>query len=348
MIDGQGFYLWGNTGGDFLRVVVVFFLLLIVFKIFHSIILNRLAKFARRTKTDLDETFIEILRKLRPPFYAFLAFFIALRSIIIPPVADKVLLAILLIWVGYQAVISLGVLVDYAVDKRSKKEDDSGTKSALTLIGKIAKGVLWVIAVLFVFSNLGVNVTSLMAGLGIGGVAVALALQNVLSDLFSSFSIYFDKPFVPGDFIVVGDDMGVVEYVGIKTTRLRALRGEEIVISNQELTSARVHNFKKLSERRIVFSFGVTYDTSDKSLRKIPEIVKDIVESVDLAKFDRAHFHNFGDSSLDFEVVYYIKSSDYNDYMNVQQEINLKLKEALEKIKVDMAFPTRTIYMQKT
>lgn len=347
MADILDLSLWGNTGADYLTVFGSFLVLLFIFKIFHDIVLNRLGRLAERTKTDLDEMFIYILRQLHPPFYAFLAFYIALRLITLPALVDKILVVILVLWVTYQAVISASILVDYTVKRHSHREKHEGTKSAFALMGKIAKGVLWVIALLFVLSNLGVNVTSLMAGLGIGGVAIALALQNVLSDLFSSFSIYFDKPFVPGDFIIVGDDMGVVEYIGIKTTRIRALRGEEIVISNQELTSSRIHNFKKLAERRVVFSFGVVYETSAAVLEKVGGVVREIINSVELARFDRAHFHAFSESSLDFEVVYYLKSSDYNKYMDVHQDILLKVKEALEKEGVSMAYPTRTLYMRQ-
>lgn len=336
-----------NTVLEYLTALGAFIILILVFKVFHDVILKKLGKLAEKTKNDLDETFIKIVKRLRPPFYLFLAFYFALFFLEIQDFVWQILTVALVIWVVYQVAIASNILVDFAVSKYVKREDNEGTRGAIKLIGKITKGVLWVIAALFVLSNLGVNVTSVMAGLGIGGIAIALALQNILSDLFSSFSIYFDKPFIPGDFIIVGDDMGVVEYIGIKTTRLRALQGEEIVISNQELTTARVHNFKKMKERRITFSFGVVYGTPNEKIKKIPEIVKKIVDPIDLTRFDRAHFHNFGDSSLDFEVVYYTESPDFVTYMNVQQEIHLGIKEALEKEGVEMAFPTQTLYLKK-
>ncbi|MCR4279290.1 MAG: mechanosensitive ion channel family protein [Candidatus Zambryskibacteria bacterium] len=335
-----------NTVYDYLTLILVFAALLLVFKIFHDVVLSKLGRIAERTKTDLDETFVEILKNLRPPFYIFLSFYFALKFVVIPDFLQSVFDLILVIWVVYQVVRSLAVFVDYAAGKYKLREENEGTKAAITLIGRIVKGILWVVAILFALSNLGVNVTSLMAGLGIGGIAVALALQSVLSDLFSSFSIYFDKPFVPGDFIIVGSDMGVVENIGIKTTRIRALQGEEIVISNQELTSTRVHNFKKLQERRVVFSFGVVYGTSTAELKKIPGAIKKIIDSVDLVRFDRAHFFSFGESSLDFEVVYYLQSSDYNEYMDIHQKILLKIKDALEKQDVSIAFPTRTVHLE--
>jgi len=347
MLEALNFFLLNNSREDYLWALIFFFLLIIAFKVFQNIILGRLERLAGRTKTDLDETFIKILRKLRPPFYIFLSFYLASQMIFIPAFLDKVLFIILLLFLAYQAFISLNILVDYAVEKYSEQEKNKGTKSAFMLIGKIIKGVLLVVIILFALSNLGVNVTSLMAGLGIGGIAIALAIQTILSDLLSSFAIYFDKPFVPGDFIIVGEDSGVVEHVGIKTTRIRSLRGEEIVISNQELTSTRIHNFKKLSERRVVFSFGLIYNTSSETLKKAGEIVKKIIDSVELARFDRVHFHNFGDSSLDFEAVYYLKSPDYNVYMDTNQEILFKIKDAFEEEGLEMAYPTRTLYIEK-
>ncbi len=346
-VEFLNFSLGGNTIAEYIFAVFVFAVLLAVFAVFNKFILAKLEKLAQKTKTDLDETFILIIRKLRPPFYAFLAFYLSLWFIEVQAQVWRILTIILVVWVVYQIVVASGILVDYAVKKYSKKEKTEGSKGAINLIGKIAKGVLWVIAALFVLSNLGVNVTSVMAGLGIGGIAVALALQNILSDLFSSFAIYFDKPFVPGDFIIVGSDMGVVEHIGIKTTRLRALQGEEIVISNQELTNARIHNFKKMKERRVTFSFGVLYETPNEKLEKIPGLIKEIIDSINLTRFDRAHFHRFADSSLDFEVVYYTESPDFNAYMDVQQEIHLRIKSALEREGVSMAYPTRTVYLKK-
>jgi small-conductance mechanosensitive channel len=203
------------------------------------------------------------------------------------------------------------------------------------------------VAGIFIMSNLGFDVTSLVAGLGIGGIAVALALQSVLSDVFSSFSIYFDKPFQAGDFIIVGQHMGIVKHIGIKSTRIQTLQGEELIISNKELTSARVQNFKKMEKRRITFTFGVTYQTPVKKLKKIPEMVKEIVAKIELADLDRVHFRKYGDFSLNFEVVYYVKIPDYGKYMDTQQEINLALKERFEKEGIEFAYPTQTIFLNK-
>lgn len=204
---------------------------------------------------------------------------------------------------------------------------------------------LWTLGALLILSNLGVNIVSLVAGLGIGGIAVALAVQNILGDIFSSFALYLDRPFREGDFIIVGSHMGVVKKIGLKTTRIQALQGEEIIIANQELTSARVQNFKRMRERRVLFRFGVTHDATPAQLRAVAGIVRKVIEDNPLARFDRAHFAAFGESSLDFEVVYYVGSGDYNAYMDLQQEINLAIYERLRAEGVAFAFPTRTVHL---
>jgi len=232
------------------------------------------------------------------------------------------------------------------IKKRTEgdKRQDTSMIKVLVLIIKI---VIWTIALLMILANFGIQITPLIASLGVGGIAIALALQSVLGDLFSAFAIYLDKPFQEEDFIIIGNDMGIVEHVGIKTTRIRTLQGQELVVSNSELTSTRINNYKKMRKRRIVFSFGVTYDTPTIKLKKIPGIVEKIIKSVKGADLDRAHFKEFGDSSLNYEVVYFVDNGDYNKYMDIQQDINLKIKEGFEKEKIEFAFPTQTIHVEK-
>ena len=196
-----------------------------------------------------------------------------------------------------------------------------------------------------VLSNLGVDVTTLIASLGIGGLAVSLALQPLFQDMFSAFSLIIDKPFQAGDFIVTGDFKGTVKKVGLKTTRLQSLQGEELIISNSELTTARIQNFKRLQKRRIVFGIGVTYDTPTKKLKTIPETIEKIITAQEGADFERAHFWQFADSSLNYEIVYFVDNADYAVYMDIQQSINMQILEAFEKDGIEMAFPTRTVHM---
>jgi len=337
-----------NTLGDFTIAFTVFLVSLAVFKIFQVIILARLKKLAEKTENDIDDTFVVVIKSLKPPFYSFLAFYVATFFLEIGDIFKKAIDIILIIWIVIQIIMVVQILIDYVVRKRMGEEEDKAAENAINILGKLSKWVLWIFGALLIFSNLGFDVTSLIAGLGIGGIAIALALQNTLSELFSSFSIYFDKPFAPGDFIVVGDKKGVIEKIGIKTTRMRALQGEEIVISNKELTSAQIQNFKKMQERRNSFSFGVAYETPIDKLKKIPGIVKDIIEGIESTRFDRAHFNRFDDSALNFDVVYYVESAEYAKYMNIQQEINLKIMEAFEEMGVGMAYPTQTVYLAKS
>lgn len=218
--------------------------------------------------------------------------------------------------------------------------------SAYSAISITARFVLWCILLLLLLDNLGVDITALVTGLGIGGIALALAVQNILGDIFASLSIVLDKPFEVGDFIVVDDKTGTVEHIGLKTSRIRSLSGEQLVFSNKKLIESEVRNFKRMQTRRIVFGFGVIYATPVEKLRAIPQLVKGIIEGMDNALYDRAHFLKYGDSSLDFEVVYIMQVSDFNTYMDTQQDINFKLLEAFASEGIEFAFPTRTVIVE--
>ncbi|MEX2436928.1 MAG: mechanosensitive ion channel family protein [Candidatus Paceibacterota bacterium] len=341
----------GNSLGDFLVALFAFVVLFIVFKIIQISLLNKLSKLAKKTSTKIDDTLVKIARSIKPSFYSFLSFYIAVKTLVILPIIQTVINVVIIVWVVYQVVIALQIFLNYLFNRLEDKEDLSeegagSRKMAIQLLGKIAKGVLWMIAILMILSNLGVNITSLIAGLGIGGVAIALALQNVLGDLFSAFVIYFDKPFVVDDFIIVGESMGTVEKIGIKTTRIRALQGEEIIMSNTDLVSGEIHNFKRMSDRRIVFEVGVEYDTHQDKLEKIPEMVEKSFESIKDVKFARAHLKEFGDSAFLFEVVYNVLAADFDTYMDRNQEILFNIRKAFQKEGIEFAFPTRTVNIQ--
>jgi len=341
---------FGNTLAGYIDAFALFVVSFIVFRFLQWVLLKRLAILAKKTKTDIDDTLIKIVRSLRPAFYYFASFYIALLALSLPTTVGNVLNGILIAWIAAQIVIALHILVDYLLERRARKEE-GGSRAAYHFLSNIAKWALWMVAILMVLSNLGVNITSLIAGLGIGGIAVALAAQNVLGDLFSSFAIYFDKPFVIGDFIMVGEHSGTVEKIGIKTTRIRALQGEEIVISNQELTSTRIQNLRKMEERRVALTFGVLYETSTEKVHAIEGMVKDIFSSLKTVtgvRLDRVHLKSLGASSLDFEVVYYLPTKEYLPFMDVQQEINFKLLETFGKEGIGFAYPTQTIHLTKS
>lgn len=218
------------------------------------------------------------------------------------------------------------------------------TLRALAFVGRI---VIIIVVLLGVLESIpGFEVTTLITGLGIGGIAVALALQNVLGDLFASLSISLDRPFSIGDFIIVGDFLGTVEHIGLKTTRIRSLSGEQLVFSNTDLLQSRIRNYMRMQQRRVPFTVGVTYQTPPSKLRKIPDIFKKQLEPFDDVHFDRAHFKAYGAYSLDFEFVYYVHTSDYNRYMDIQQSINLGLYDEFEKEGIEFAYPTRTLFVE--
>jgi small-conductance mechanosensitive channel len=343
-----GYSFLGNTIGTYSISIGVFIGLVIVFRFIQWGVLKRLEILAKKTKTDLDDTLIEVVRSLKPAFYYILALYFALQFLSLTVLIDRTIDGVFFVVIAYQVVTALHILIDYTLQKKAEREGKE-VQNAYRFLSNFIKWGLWIVAVLAVASNLGINITSLIAGLGIGGLAVALAMQNILSDLFSSFAIYFDKPFEVGDYIVVGKHSGTVEKIGIKTTRLRALQGEEIVISNQELTSARIQNLKKMKERRAVFSFGIVYETPFEKVKKVPEMVREIFKGLKegSAKLDRVHFKTLADSALSFEAVYYVPTREYVDFMDLQQEINLKLIERFEKEKIEFAYPTQTVYVAK-
>lgn len=241
-----------------------------------------------------------------------------------------------------------GIISEVLNDYKKKSGEENGanvtTYSALAFMARL---LLFSILFLLALDNIGVNVTTLIAGLGVGGIAIALAVQNILGDLFASLSIVLDKPFVIGDFIIVGDMLGVVEKIGLKTTRVKSLSGEQIVFANNDLLQSRIRNFKKMQERRVAFTIGVTYQTKYEQLQEIPGIMKKVIESRENTRFDRAHFSSYGNFSLNFEMVYYIGSPDYNEYMDVQQAINLEIFKIFEDKGIVFAYPTQTLFLEK-
>jgi len=230
---------------------------------------------------------------------------------------------------------------------RRTLEKDPSRVSAMGIISFVLKASVWLLVLLLILDNLGVNITAFVAGLGVGGIAIALAVQNILGDLLASVSIALDKPFEVGDFIIVEDFMGTVEEIGVKTCRLRSLGGEQIIFPNGDLLNSRIRNYKRMQQRRVRFSFGVVYNTPYEKLAAIPGIVREIIENTEGARFERAHFAKYGDFSLDFEVVYYVLSPDYNIFMDKQQEINLALFKRFEEEGIEFAFPTRTVYLAR-
>ncbi len=336
---------FGNTLEAYLFFVLAFFVLSLTFYLLKHYFLKKISQ--KLKGKEIIDLMLDVVNQIRSPFYIFLSFYIALFLIEVPEILSSIFWFILVLWIAYRAVIAGQQFVDFGLSFYIKKRTGEDDKAMIRNLGNIAKVILWIFALLTILSIMGVNITALVAGMGIGGVAIAFALQNILSDLFSSFSIFFDKPFKEGDLIVVGGKWGTVEKIGIKSTRVRALYGEEIVFSNKELTTVQVHNMKKMEQRRTDFDIGVTYETPTEKLEKIPEIIKNIVEKEELAEFSRTHFSSFGDFSLNFTVVYFIKTPDYTDFMDTNERVFLAIKREFEKEGIEFAYPTKTIYLAK-
>lgn len=338
---------------DFTTIVqasIVFVVLTILFWLLRIVILKRAKALSKKTSGHFDDVIVKAIESISAFVYTLVALYAALQFFTLPETLDTAVRGIFYITVVWQAIKIAGCFVEYFTHKFLEKdlngdgEIDPGTATASDMMKLISKIVFWVLGIIFVLSNLGIEVTSLIAGLGIGGIAIAFALQGVLSDLFASFSLYFDKPFRIGDFIVIGTDSGTVEKIGIKTTRIRTLQGEELVVSNAELTTARVQNFKRMSHRRIVSHFGITYETPQPKVHEVPGIVRGIFEAIEGSRLDRVHFTSFGDSALLFEVVYFIESSDYAEYLDKQQVFNFELMRIFADKDIEFAYPTQTIY----
>ncbi len=336
---------FGNTIQQYALFLLVFLAVGLVLYLVRKISMKRVRKRHGVEGKGRSPVFVSIEKRAAPIIYLVAAYL----STLVLNIDHKIKIIINIVFSS--AVTLFGILLlcrilDLVIENKVlKNEKNKPHVHTIRVISSIAKVLIWGIAVFTLLDNLGVNITSLVAGLGIGGIAIALAAQTILGDLFSCFVIYLDKPFEIGDFIVIDDYAGTIEHIGIKTTRIRSLSGEQLVFSNSDLTRARLRNYKRMERRRINFKISVTYETEKKKLEAIPETIKGIIGRVEGTTFDRAHFFSYGEYGLVFDIVYYVESSDYNRYMDLQQEINLGIKEELEKAGVDFAYPTQTVYM---
>ncbi len=342
----------GNSVSTWLTALTTAFLVFFVVWIVRSILVRRLTALAeKRDEIGVMEFAAEMFRKINLFIVAVFALYFGSRALYM--VESKyawfktIAVIALIVQLGIWA--NAGINFWFARYKKAYLEKDASrvsTVGAMIFIGRI---VLFSIIFLLALDNIpGVEVDTLLASLGVGGIAVALAVQNVLADLFASLSISLDKPFVIGDFIIVDNYMGSIEHVGLKTTRVRSLSGEQLVFANNDLLNRRIRNYKRMYERRVVFAVGVTYQTSSEQLRKIPLMIRGIIESQERTRFDRAHFKEFGDCSLNFEIVYYMLTPDYNTYMDIQEAINLAIYEQFEDEGIEFAYPTQTLFFGNT
>ena len=340
--------LFNNQVADYLIAIAILFAASLTVRLLCNIVFNRLQKWAERTPTPLDNRLINIIESHSIPIIYFGSFYLAISNLVLHPTLDKVVRVVLIILATVIGIRLINSLIKYLLRLYWLTHNGNSANFDLSInaILPAIRTVVWIVGLLFMLDNLGFNISAVIASLGIGGVAVALASQGILQDLFSYFAILLDRPFELGDFIIVGDYVGSVEYVGIKTTRLKSIDGEEIIIANTDLTGSRIRNFKRMGKRRIAFRFGVVYETTSEQLSAIPTIVENIVRKTENTTFDRAHFCSYGDYSLDFEVVYLIDNNDYSVYMNAQQQINFQLKQEFDRNGIRFAYPTQINYVR--
>lgn len=337
---GQTVY-YGNTLVAWTQAILTFALWFTVLPLARAFIARRLKK---RTAAH-PVAFLLLLRTLIDAttrlFMLVVAIYLAMRWLGIPPKLEKTLATAMLVILWWQVALWLTTAVRHAIDARRDHAisgaDGAASLNILRFVGVV---VVWVVAILMLLTNLGIKIGPLVAGLGIGGVAIALAVQNVLGDLFASLSIALDKPFRVGDFLVIGEEKGTVEQIGIKSTRLRSLSGEQIVMSNGDLLKSRVRNYGLLYERRASFAVGIVYETPIEIVREVPALIEAAIRSQPKTRFDRSHFAGFGEYALNFEAVYFVLDAEYNLYMNIQQAINLQVMAEFSRRGIEFAYPT--------
>jgi small-conductance mechanosensitive channel len=303
-------------------------------------------KIAAKTVTSVDDHLIKSIKKYVMPALYFTALYFSLKLLDIGDEALKIINMVVLAVVMIMGALLASSFIVMVFNKYwENKRKDANKELAIKTLSGLLKIVIWIVAVILFLENVGIRINSLIAGVGIGGIAIAFAAQSFLGDIFCFFTIFFDRPFEIGDFIVAGKQMGTVEYIGLKTTRLRTLDGEQLIFSNTDLTGSRISNFKSMQQRRVLFTIGVTYDTPHEKLAQIPALLRSVIEGVENTQFARSHFASYGDYSLRFETAYFILSSDYDMYMDIHQKVNLGIKEAFEKHEIEFAYPTQTVQL---
>lgn len=340
--------IWGMTILSWLKLIGITFLISGILVAIKRLLFSRFSELAKKTDNNIDDVLAELLFGLRTFFLVVLSFYIAVEHVAVEapdlPWLYRVVFFGILVQFGLSCNDLVKQMVGFYVIKKDGEPSQVTAARALGLVGKI---VIWIVVLLVAIDNLGVDITALVAGLGIGGIAIALAVKDILSDLLAYVSIIVDQPFSIGEFLVVGEFSGTVEHIGIKTTRIRSLSGEQIIFSNTDLLSSRLRNYKRMNERRALFSLGVTYDTSYENLKAIPEIVQKAIEGQENTRFDRAHMKNYGDFSINYEIVYFMLVPEYLAKMDTQQRINLEIHQAFKERGISFAFPTQTIHLEK-
>src|SRR6056297_3357720 len=329
--------------------IISFFIVfagILIIRIFKYLFFDKIHRLINKVSISFGDFFNKALDKRIVPLTYLIIIFVAINRLTLSGSIDQTLNIVFIFVIVVYITLLIQDIIIYTMKKYwEKKQSNQAQETVFTVSVFIIKLTTWLIALLFILDNLNIEIRGLITGLGVGGIAIAFAAQTILADIFSYFTIFLDRPFDIGDFIIVGDYMGTVEHIGIKTTRIRSLSGEQLVFSNNDLTNSRINNYKRMQHRRVNFDFGVVYDTPLVKLKKIPTYVEEIINSVEKTTFDRAHFDSYGEYSLIYQVVYYVKDSDYKVYMDLQEVINLKLKERFLSEGIKFAYPTHSLHI---
>ncbi len=339
---------WGNTYLQYLLAAAGILVSWIIIRLLKRFVVKRVQQLVSGTENHYDDMAFEAVERFVLPFVYLVINYNILTNLNLHPKLTNVLrVAIAVISVFYIVRIINHVLTAFIKVYMERKLESPERIRQMNGVMIVLKAIVWFLGIVLLLDNLGYNVGTILAGMGIGGIAIALAAQNILGDLFSYFVIFFDKPFEIGDFVSAEGKTGTVEYIGIRTTRIRSLTGEEVVLSNTKLTGNALHNYKRMQRRRISFQTGVTYQATAEQLKKIPGILEDAVRMHEKLSFDRAHLAAFGDFSINFETVYFVDSADYLLHMDTQQAVLLYVFEQFEKEGIQFAYPTQTLFVEK-
>ncbi len=324
--------IFQNSITQYFLSICLFITLFIVYFIIKKIFLQRFSK-KITTLHYFSRNFNFVI------YYSF--FFLSTRILIVP---EKINVYLSSLWVLLITIsVISGVRRILLVWLNNHTESNEGNVFNPKMFSPFISVLLWGLGGIFILDNFGFKISSIVTGLGIGGIAIAIASQNILGDLLSYVSLVFDRPFEPDDFIILENYMGSIEKIGLRTTRIRSLSGELIVIPNSDIVKSRIRNYKKMEQRRIAFELSITYGTATDKIIQLCEFIKTSIISIENTQFDRAHFKSFGNSALLIETVYYVLSSDYTVYMDIQQKINCIIYDFCNANNIEFAFPTQTI-----
>jgi small-conductance mechanosensitive channel len=340
----------GNTVYAYLRAIVTLAVIFLTLVILHRVLIKHLGKLAKRTATDLDDLMVTLLSRIGNSVFFVFALYFSASSLNLAPYVHSLLHTAVVIVITIRAVTLVQEALRYVLRfayRRGRSKDDPVIESTVTNLIGVFKWILWIAAFLFILDNLGVNITTMVAGIGITGIAVAMASQAVLGDAFSAFAIFLDKPFEVGDFIIVDTIMGSVEHIGLKTTRIRSLFGEQLVIANSDLTKSRIKNYKRMQAKRGSLNFSMAFNTPVEKLKRVPEVVLTVLKNTALVRADHVHLMNFGSSTLDFEAAYYLEAGKDYMYFDVHQDICLRILEGFAQEGIELAAPAQFIHVKE-